>query len=147
MMKFTTWDVGGRDKIRPLWRHYYVGLDGIVFVIDSNDRDRIEEAYDELCRMTAEVELKNIPLLVFANKMDLPNAMSPEEISERLGLEAITNRLWHLQPCVAITGEGLGLGFQWLADTIKLNENPKWLKALDHNECVYNSNADFPLLK
>ncbi len=65
--------MGGQDKIRPLWRHYFQNTQGIIFVVDSNDRDRIApEARDELQRMLNEDELKNAMLLVFANKQDLP---------------------------------------------------------------------------
>jgi ADP-ribosylation factor protein 1 len=81
-ISFTVWDVGGQDKIRPLWRHYYQNTDALVFVVDSNDRDRIDDsqgyersARDELQRMLAEDELRDAVVLVFANKQDLPNAM------------------------------------------------------------------------
>lgn len=66
------WDVGGQDKIRPLWRHYFQNTQGIIFVVDSNDRDRITEAREELQRMLNEDELRDAILLVFANKQDLP---------------------------------------------------------------------------
>lgn len=66
------WDVGGQDKIRPLWRHYFQNTQGIIFVVDSNDRDRIVEAREELQRMLNEDELRDALLLVFANKQDLP---------------------------------------------------------------------------
>jgi small GTP-binding protein len=48
---FTVWDVGGQDKIRPLWRHYFQNTQGLIFVVDSNDRERITEAQDELQKM------------------------------------------------------------------------------------------------
>jgi ADP-ribosylation factor protein 1 len=67
-INFTVWDVGGQDRIRPLWRHYYVNAQALIFVVDSNDRDRISEARDELHRMLSEDELKDAVLLVFANK-------------------------------------------------------------------------------
>lgn len=69
---FTVWDVGGQDKIRPLWRHYYQNTQGIIFVVDSNDRERISEAREELQRMLNEDELREALLLIFANKQDLP---------------------------------------------------------------------------
>lgn len=53
-VNFTVWDVGGQDKIRPLWRHYYQNTQGLIFVVDSNDRDRIGEAREELTKMLAE---------------------------------------------------------------------------------------------
>lgn len=50
---FTVWDVGGQDKIRPLWRHYFQNTQGLIFVVDSNDRDRITEAEKELQNMVS----------------------------------------------------------------------------------------------
>lgn len=62
------WDVGGQDKIRPLWRHYFQNTQGLIFVVDSNDRERVGEAREELMRMLAEDELRDAVLLIFANK-------------------------------------------------------------------------------
>lgn len=70
--RFTVWDVGGQDKIRPLWRHYYQNTQGLIFVVDSNDRDRVDAARDELHRMLNEDELRESILLVFANKQVRP---------------------------------------------------------------------------
>lgn len=75
-IQFTVWDVGGQDKIRPLWRHYFQNTQGIIFVVDSNDRDRVVEAREELQRMLNEDELRDALLLVFANKQDLPVRVS-----------------------------------------------------------------------
>lgn len=76
-IQFTVWDVGGQDKIRPLWRHYFQNTQGIIFVVDSNDRDRVVEAREELQRMLNEDELRDALLLVFANKQDLPVCAIP----------------------------------------------------------------------
>ncbi|GAB5589510.1 hypothetical protein Unana1_04410 [Umbelopsis nana] len=100
-ISFTVWDVGGQDKIRPLWRHYFQNTQGIIFVVDSNDRDRISEARDELQRMLNEDELRDALLLVFANKQDLPNAMNPAEITDKLGLHSLRQRHWYIQPPTA----------------------------------------------
>ena len=78
-IQFTVWDVGGQDKIRPLWRHYFQNTQGIIFVVDSNDRDRIVEAREELQRMLNEDELRDALLLVFANKQDLPVWNKPKQ--------------------------------------------------------------------
>ena len=61
---------GLQDKIRPLWRHYYQGTNGLIYVVDSNDRDRIEDAREELTKMLNEDEMRDAVLLVFANKQD-----------------------------------------------------------------------------
>ncbi|KHG17087.1 ARF2-B: ADP-ribosylation factor 2-B [Gossypium arboreum] len=93
-ISFTVWDVGGQDKIRPLWRHYFQNTQGLIFVVDSNDRDRVVEARDELHRMLNEDELRDAVLLVFANKQDLPNAMNAAEITDKLGLHSLRQRHW-----------------------------------------------------
>lgn len=116
---FTVWDVGGQDKIRPLWRYYFQNTQGIIFVIDSNDRDRISEASEELSTMLNEAELQNALLLVLANKQDLPNAMNAAEITEKLRLHSIRLRPWFIQATCATTGDGLYEGLEWLASSLK----------------------------
>ncbi|KAL0078562.1 ADP-ribosylation factor [Phycomyces blakesleeanus] len=118
-ISFTVWDVGGQDKIRPLWRHYFQNTQGIIFVVDSNDRDRISEARDELQRMLNEDELRDALLLVFANKQDLPNAMNAAEVTDKLGLHSLRNRHWYIQTSRATSGNGLYEGLEWLSDNLK----------------------------
>jgi len=118
-LKFTMWDVGGQDKLRPLWRHYFQNTNGVIFVVDSNDRDRVSQARDELQKMLAEDELRNAVLLVFANKQDLPNAMSTTEVTEKLGLHSLRQRNWFIQGCCATTAQGLYEGLDWLSANIK----------------------------
>ena len=101
-IKFTMWDVGGQDKLRPLWRHYFQNTNGVIFVVDSNDRDRAGQAKDELQKMLAEDELRDACLLVFANKQDLPNAMSTAEITDMLGLNSMRQREWYSGECVRL---------------------------------------------
>merc|ERR1712242_117866 len=81
-ISFNVWDVGGQDKIRLLWRHYYTNTQGLIYVVDSNDRDRIDENREELHKMLAEEELRDAVLLVFANKQDLPGALTCPEIPD-----------------------------------------------------------------
>ncbi|SCU92001.1 LADA_0F13564g1_1 [Lachancea dasiensis] len=118
-ISFTVWDVGGQDKIRPLWRHYFRNTEGIIFVVDSNDRSRISEAREVLQRMLNEDEIRNAVLLVFANKQDLPEAMSAAEITEKLGLHSIRQRPWFIQATCATSGEGLYEGLEWLSNNLK----------------------------
>ncbi|CAF3978953.1 unnamed protein product [Rotaria magnacalcarata] len=96
-----------QDKIRPLWRHYFQNTQGLIFVVDSNDRERVGEARDELQRMLAEDELREAVLLIFANKQDLPNAMNAAEITDKLGLHSLRNRNWYIQATCATSGDGL----------------------------------------
>ncbi|KAK8457542.1 hypothetical protein SEVIR_3G203100v4 [Setaria viridis] len=117
-ISFTVWDVGGQDKIRPLWRHYFQNTQGLIFVVDSNDRERVVEARDELHRMLNEDELRDAVLLVFANKQDLPNAMNAAEITDKLGLHSLRQRHWYIQSTCATSGEGLYEGLDWLSNNI-----------------------------
>jgi len=117
-ISFTVWDVGGQDKIRPLWRHYYANTQGIIFVVDSNDRDRTDNAREELNRMLSDDELRESVLLVFANKQDLPHAMKVQEITEKLGLNKLRGRQWYIQGTSAPTGDGLYEGLDWLSATL-----------------------------
>uniref|UniRef100_F7DH64 ADP ribosylation factor 5 n=1 Tax=Equus caballus TaxID=9796 RepID=F7DH64_HORSE len=96
---FTVWDVGGQDKIRPLWRHYFQNTQGLIFVVDSNDRERVQESADELQKMLQEDELRDAVLLVFANKQDMPNAMPVSELTDKLGLQHLRSRTWYVQAC------------------------------------------------
>ncbi|KAA0202562.1 hypothetical protein HAZT_HAZT000573 [Hyalella azteca] len=127
-ISFTVWDVGGQDKIRPLWRHYFQNTQGLIFVVDSNDRERIGEAREELMRMLAEDELRDAVLLIFANKqannkkfllLDLPNAMNAAEITDKLGLHSLRNRNWYIQATCATSGDGLYEGLDWLSNQLK----------------------------
>nr|KAF6310079.1 ADP ribosylation factor 4 [Myotis myotis] len=99
---FTVWDVGGQDKIRPLWRHYFQNTQGLIFVVDSNDRERIQEGV----------------LLLFANKQDLPNAMAISEMTDKLGLQSLRNRTWYVQATCATQGTGLYEGLDWLSNEL-----------------------------
>jgi len=117
-ISFTVWDVGGQDKIRPLWRQYYQNTQGVIFVVDSNDRDRIQDAKDELNRMLSESELENAVVLVFANKQDLPNAIPVADLTQQLGLADMRNRQWYIQSTCATTGDGLYEGLDWLSKTV-----------------------------
>merc|ERR1712014_406592 len=86
---FTVWDIGGQDKIRKLWRYYYTGTDAAIFIVDSSDHDRIEDAREELMKMLMDDEMREASLLVLANKQDLPGAMKTSEVAEKLDLHSL----------------------------------------------------------
>ena len=115
---FTIWDVGGQDKIKVTWKHFYQNTDGLIFVVDSNDQDRIDEAAKELKKLLAEEELKNCPVLVYANKQDLNGALAPGEVTNRLGMGDLKGRTWLVQGTSATTGQGLKEGLDWMNSTL-----------------------------
>ncbi|KAF8375151.1 arf-6 [Pristionchus pacificus] len=118
-IKFNVWDVGGQDKIRPLWRHYYTGTQALIFVIDCADRERVDEARQELHRIINDREMTEAVILIFANKQDLADSMSLPEVQEALQMNKIRDRAWYVQPAVASTGQGLHEGLTWLSTNCK----------------------------
>jgi len=122
IVSFTVWDVGGRGGMRPLWRYFYRGKTALVFVVDSNDHERVEDAKYELERMLGEEEFLGKPLLVFANKQDLPGALAPLDLADKFGLNQFRSIEWHIQGCCAHTGDGLYEGLDWLSS--RANKKP-----------------------
>ena len=140
-ISFTVWDVGGQDKIRPLWRHYYQNTQGLIYVVDSSDKERVEESREELHKMLNEDELpragKKKPfcfarnfcpifpqpapcdaiVLVFANKQDLPDAVPVSELTQKLRLNEL-RRKWYVQAACATQGTGLYEGLDWLSNEL-----------------------------
>jgi Arf/Sar family protein len=118
-VQFTVWDVGGQEKLRPLWKHYFSTTDGLIYVVDSLDRERIRKATAEFQAIVNDPLMRNSIILVFANKQDMKGAMTPAEVCEALGLFSLRNRRWHIQGTCATKGEGLYEGLDWLASTLK----------------------------
>ena len=112
------WDVGGQDKLRPLWKHYYQNTDGLIFVVDSNDGERIPKASDELKKILAEEEMKDCCVLVLANKQDLNGALSPTEVTKQMDMGDLKGRAWLVQGTSATTGQGLKEGLDWMASVL-----------------------------
>ena len=84
-LSFVIWDAGGQDKIRVLWKHYYQNIDGLIYVINCNERDYIEDNIEEIRKMLCEEVLEGCPLLVWANKQDEKNAFPPDELKDKIG--------------------------------------------------------------
>eukprot|EP00033_Pygsuia_biforma_P001373 GCRY01001554.1.p1 GENE.GCRY01001554.1~~GCRY01001554.1.p1 ORF type:complete len:181 (-),score=46.53 GCRY01001554.1:673-1215(-) len=118
-LTFNVFDVGGQDKIRPLWRYYYQGVEALLYVVDSNDADRLWEAKDELHKILAQDELREASLLVYANKQDLPKSVPVHQIAEELGLNNLKGRSWYIQSSCAVTGDGLYEGLEWVSTQLK----------------------------
>ena len=92
----------------------------LVYVVDSNDTERIDEARHELHGILADAAMpENATVLVFANKQDLPNAKPLSELAERLGLTKLRGRKWHVQSACGLTGDGLYEGFDWASEALK----------------------------
>ena len=117
-VKFQVWDLGGQTSIRPYWRCYYPNTQAVIYVVDSTDVDRMEDARDEFHAILDEEELRDACILVYANKQDLPGALDDAVVSERLGLTGIRSRQWAIFRTSATKGEGLFEGLDWLSNAL-----------------------------
>lgn len=120
-LSFTAFDMSGQGRYRNLWEHYYRECQGIIFVIDSSDKLRMTVAKDELNMLLghAEIQHRRLPILFFANKMDMRDALSSVKCSSMLELEVLRDKPWHICASNALTGEGLDEGVGWLTDQLK----------------------------
>ncbi|GAM19065.1 hypothetical protein SAMD00019534_022400, partial [Acytostelium subglobosum LB1] len=118
-ISFTVWDVGGQNKIRVLWRHYYQNSSAVIFVLDSTDIERFDEAREEIARFSEDESLRGAPILIMCNKQDMKGAATIAEVMEKLNLNQIRDRKWYCQPTVATTGAGMYEGLEWLSQTLK----------------------------
>ena len=120
-VKFTCWDVGGQKKIRALWRHYYPGTDGLIFVVDSADHgeERMADVKETLHGMLAEPGMTNAKVLVMANKQDMKRALTPAKLADAMGLHSLRSHEWFIQGCSATRGDGLHDGLDWLVEALK----------------------------
>ena len=118
-LNFTFLDVGGQDKLRVLWKQYYKTTHGIIYVVDSSDSDRIEDAAEELKKFLSEQELKNCVVLIMANKQDLNRALKPDVVEEKMGIKQIQGITYHVVGTSDVTGEGIKEGLDWLVSVLQ----------------------------
>uniref|UniRef100_A0A0A9XQF0 RING-type E3 ubiquitin transferase n=1 Tax=Lygus hesperus TaxID=30085 RepID=A0A0A9XQF0_LYGHE len=118
-LRFNIWDIGGQPKLRPLWKHYFLNTQAVVFVVDSSDKDRLVEAALELSKLVAEKDLKEAALLILVNKQDVEGCEGLEVITETLGASKLCcGHSWHALACSAQTGQGLYQGLDWLSSQL-----------------------------
>ncbi|NXS35722.1 ARL14 protein, partial [Pomatostomus ruficeps] len=112
----TFWDVGGQKKMRELWSNFLEDADGLLYVVDSSDKRRLEESRREFELILKNESIRNVPVVVLANKQDLPGALNAEEVTRRFKMQKFcSDRSWYVQPCCATSGEGLAEALQRVA--------------------------------
>ncbi|KAJ1548991.1 hypothetical protein HK405_011635 [Cladochytrium tenue] len=116
---FQMWDCGGQDSIRSLWRHYYKGCQGLIFVVDSTDRQRVEEARNELHKVMENLQMEGVPVCVLANKQDIPQALSTELLAKYLNLNAFGANC-AIFGTSATEGLGLSEALTWLSGHVEV---------------------------
>ena len=118
-VSFTVWDINGADRQRYLWRHYFTKCEGLVFVVDSSDAERFPKAREALAWVLDSEEMKDVPLVVLANKQDLPDARSPADVATELELHQIRDRKWSIHGTDAVSGQGVYDSIAELSSLVK----------------------------
>jgi ADP-ribosylation factor-like protein 2 len=117
--KVNFWDVGGQKSIRSFWRNYFDTTDGLIWVVDSSDAERLADCRQELHGLLKEDRLAGASLLVMANKQDIPGALSLAQIGEYLGIDEIKrSRHCAVVPCSGFRRESVVDGFHWIIHDI-----------------------------
>lgn len=128
-LTFTAFDVGGHQQARRLWKDFFVAVDAVVFLVDAADRERLPEAKKELDALLTSDELSRVPFLILGNKVDVPYALSEQELRIALGLHNLTTgkgkavqkdiRAVEVFMSSIVNKHGYPEGFRWLAQYIK----------------------------
>ncbi|CAD8089619.1 unnamed protein product [Paramecium primaurelia] len=116
--KLNCWDVGGQQTIRSYWKNYFEQTDGLIWVVDSTDKARLDDCKKELQNLLKQEKLIGATLLIFCNKQDVPKSLSLQQIREYLELDLIQTRHWGIIACSAVTGDGLLEGIDWIVTDI-----------------------------
>lgn len=134
----TVWDVGGQGQMRQYWKSFHQDTAAVVFVVDSSDTQRLDEARRELENTLRSDQLRGRPLVVFTNKQDVNGALTVTDITERFNLRKIcSDRNWFVQPCSASTGFGVEEGFQRVAQMLKLPSDPGMIMKDNFRDTVH----------
>ena len=119
-LKFIIRDVGGQDKIRSLWKDYCgKTVNAVIFVVDSTDSERFEEAGEEFQKLVDNSDLSNAAFLVLANKQDRDEAVEVAKIAEVMKLQSYNSIKWSIFSCSAEKGDSLFEGMEWLSSVLK----------------------------
>jgi GTP-binding protein SAR1 len=124
-MCFTTFDLGGHAQARRVWKEYFPAVDGVVFLVDVADRERLNESKRELLALLADESIANAPILVLANKIDKAGACSEQDLRQYFNIQTTGKRVQdtdvrpiEIYMCSVLNRQGYGDGFQWLANYI-----------------------------
>jgi GTP-binding protein SAR1 len=127
-MSFTTFDLGGHAQARRVWKDYFPAVDGVVFLVDVADTERLNESKRELLSLMGDETIANAPVLILGNKIDKQGAVSEDQIRQFFGIQTtgkgkvpvdqLQSRPVEVFMCSVLRKQGYGEGFQWLANYI-----------------------------
>ncbi|NHJ88076.1 MAG: GTP-binding protein [Asgard group archaeon] len=114
-LELDIFDLGGQQEFRPIWSNYNEQSDGLIFVVDSSDIERIDESKDVFHSIIATQINQSIPVLILLNKCDIPERISIHEFINKFELSNTNLEIkWALFETSAKTGKGILDSMQWL---------------------------------
>ena len=122
-MSLQAWEAGGREKIRPLWRHHFDGMSAFVVVMDSNNRDSFDDLKEDLIDCSREKGFYRVSIAIVCNKQDLPNSATVQEVRDEMDLDGVMkgHTSWTMFGASALTGEGVPAILEWITNEVKNN--------------------------
>ncbi|XP_027932112.1 ADP-ribosylation factor-related protein 1 [Vigna unguiculata] len=127
--KLVFWDLGGQPGLRSIWEKYYEEAHAVIFVIDAGSPSRFEDAKSALEKVLRHEDLQGAPLLILANKQDLPEAVSAEELARYLDLKKLDERVYMFEAVSAYDGMGIRESAEWLVEVMERSKRTEMLRA------------------
>ena len=112
-----TFDMGGHESARRLWKNYYSSVGGVIFIVDASDLERIGEARSEFTKLMASDMMKNIPILILGNKIDRPRALSLSSLTAEMGVSHLDDNVVVMM-CSVVRRVGVSDALKWLSGRI-----------------------------
>ncbi|CAA2981577.1 ADP-ribosylation factor-related protein 1-like [Olea europaea var. sylvestris] len=127
--KLVFWDLGGQPGLRSIWEKYYEEAHAVVYVIDAACPSRFEDSKSALDKVLRHEDLQGSPLLILANKQDLEDAVSADELAQYLDLKKLDESLYTFQGVSAVDGLGIKESINWLIDAMERSKRTETLRA------------------
>ncbi|GAB4858228.1 hypothetical protein Ancab_009625 [Ancistrocladus abbreviatus] len=127
--KLVFWDLGGQPGLRSIWEKYYEEAHAVIYVVDANCPLLFEDSKSALEKVLRHQDLQGAPLLILANKQDLPGAVSAEEIARYLDLKKLDKRAYMFEAVSAYDGRGIKESIDWLVEEMERSKRTEMLKS------------------
>ncbi|MBA0683540.1 hypothetical protein Goari_025189 [Gossypium aridum] len=126
--KFVFWDLGGQPGLCSIWEKYYEEAHAVIFVIDAACPSRFEDSKSALEKVLRHEDLQGAPLLILANKLDLSEALSAEQLAQYLDLKKLDERVYMFEAASAFDGMGIKEGVEWLGEVMERSKRTETLR-------------------
>lgn len=127
--KLVFWDLGGQPGLRSIWEKYYEEAHAVIFVVDASCPSRFEDAKSALEKVLRHEDLQGAPLLILANKQDIPEAVSADELPQYLDLKKLDERVFMFEAVSAYDGMGIRESAEWLVEVMERSKRTEMLRA------------------